>query len=174
MTGASPNTDVQGLYDDLYTMLPFRAAVCAKDATSNNYCASSLSFTTPASRKRDSDPTIDPTSMTASGVLFQYMLPSSSATQLCTACGAAVLQAYVTWEAATPYCFGLNQSPLLGSQSALWDAFSSKCGASFLSTITADSGAAPLAAIANGASPVQKPILSALLGLAGLSAALMM
>jgi len=83
------------------------------------------------------------------------------------------MQAYVTWEAATPYCYGLSQSPLLGSQSALWNAFSSKCGASFLTAITADAGAAPLAAIANGASPMQKPILSALLGLAGLSAVLM-
>lgn len=73
-----------------------------------------------------------------------------------------------------PYAFGLKQSPIIGGQAALWSAVEQTCGTSFLDVITADAGAAPLAALAGGASTlVQKP-LAALVGAAGLVAVLLM
>lgn len=180
LSGNSDNTQVQGLYDILYFFTPFRAAVCATDSSTGNYCASSLGSTTPASSKRDSlaargdDPVVDPTTLRNFGMPYLFMLPSSSTSQLCTPCGKAVLQAYVTWEATIPYAFGLNQSPILGGQSALWQAVQSKCGVSFISTITADSKAAPLAALSGAPALTKTPVLTTLVGLAGLSAVVLL
>jgi hypothetical protein len=102
------------------------------------------------------------------------MLPSSSTSQLCTPCGKAILQAYVTWEASIPYAYGLSQSPILGGQPDLWQAVQSKCGASFISAITAESKAAPLAALSGAPALAKTPVLTTLVGLAGLSAAVLL
>lgn len=174
LMGASPNSQVQLIYDILFAFTPMRAAVCSKD-TNGNFCVNSLGSTTPVNSKRDDDPIVDPSKISTSGAAFLFMLPSSSAAQLCTPCGKSILQAYVTWEAQTPYGPGLKQSPMLGGQSDLWNAVSTQCGASFLTTVMSDSSAAPLAALNQGGSPMQsKPVLGAFLGLAGLSAALLM
>jgi hypothetical protein len=159
LSGDDSNEQVQDLYDLLYDFTPMRAAVCTKDSNTGGWCVSALSDVTPtSSKKRRSllkardDPVVNTNQLSTSGAPFLYMLPSSDSDQLCTACGKAVLQAYVTWEATIPYAFGLNQSPILGGQSALWNAVETTCGSSFIDTITANSDAAPLAALANGAS----------------------
>ncbi|KAF8309837.1 hypothetical protein DL93DRAFT_2085198 [Clavulina sp. PMI_390] len=167
------NADVIALYDNLYTMMPFRAAICATDATTGGYCASYISSSSGNSRKR-SLPTVDGAAMQAAGTPFQFLLPTSPSSDLCTACSKSVMQAWVTWEATLPYPLGLILSPILGGQSALWSAMDSACGSSFMSTITADANAAPLAALASGSAPSTKPVFSALLGVAGLGAALML
>jgi len=179
LNGSSPNDDVQFLYDILFTFIPFRAAVCSLDST-GNYCASNLQSNPPASSKRDSivardsDPVVNPTTLRNTGMPFLFMLPSSSSSQLCTPCGKSIMQAYVTWEATIPYAFGLSQSPILGGQSDLWNAMESKCGASFMSTITADSKAAPLAALSGAPGVAQAPVLTTLMGLVGLSAVVLL
>jgi len=175
LSGGSTNSQVRLLYDILYFFIPFRAAVCATNSATGNYCVNSLGSTTPAGSKRDtleargSDPVVDPNALRKTGMPYLFMLPSSSPSQLCTPCGKAVLQAYVTWEATLPYGFGLSQSPILGGQPDLWAAVKSKCGQSFISAITADAKAAPLAAL-SGAPALRTPVLTTLVGLAGLSA----
>jgi len=180
LNGDSPNTQVRGLYDILFFFTPFRAAVCATDSSTGNYCASNLGGTTPAGSKRGSlagrgsDPVVDPSALRNTGMPFLFMLPSSSSAQLCTPCGKAILQAYVIFEATIPYAFGLAQSPILGGQSDLWDAVKSKCGASFISTIMDDANAAPLAALSGAPTLAKAPVLTTLIGLAGLSAAVLL
>jgi len=176
LSGSSPNAQVEELYDILYAFLPLRAAVCTTDPSKNNYCVSNLGSATPASSKRgslaarDSDPVIDPTAISNSGMPFLFALPSSPSSQLCTPCTKGVMQAYVVWEARSPYALGLTQSPLLHGQYALWQAIQSKCGESFISAITNNAEAAPLAAL-SGAPPLAKaPVFMTLLGVASLSA----
>ncbi|KAL7421296.1 hypothetical protein Q5752_004181 [Cryptotrichosporon argae] len=71
---------------------------------------------------------------------FLFLQPDMSSTALCTPCTREVLVAYIKWEAATPYALGLNQSPILGGQSALWSAIGTTCGNAFTSAITSEAG----------------------------------
>jgi len=179
LAGYSPNSEVQGLYDILYFFTPFRAAVCATDSSTGNYCASNLGSTTPSGPKRGRlaarhDPVVDPSTLRDTGMPYLFMQPSSHSSRLCTPCGKAILQAHVTWEATIPYAYGLSQSPILGGQSALWNAVQSTCGPSFISAITADSQAAPLAALSGAPAFVNAPVLTTLVGLAGLSAVVLL
>lgn len=74
-----------------------------------------------------------------------------------------------------PFAYGLSQSRILGGQSDLWEAMKSKCGPSFISTITADSKAAPLAALSGAPALAKTPVLMTLLvGLAGLTAVVLL
>jgi len=176
LAGDTPNGEVQLLYDIVYFFTPFRAAVCATDSSTGDYCASNLGSTPPAGSKRGdlaargSDPVVDPSTLRNTGMPFLFMQPSSPSSRLCTPCGKAILQAYVTWEASMPYAYGLLQSPILGGQTALWLAVTSTCGPSFISAITADSHAAPLAALSGAPALAKAPVLTTLVGLVGLSA----
>jgi hypothetical protein len=66
-------------------------------------------------------------------VPFLFISPSLPKDELCTDCTAAVLKAYMTWEAATNYAPGLAQSPLLSGQPALYAGVLTTCGQNFLS-----------------------------------------
>lgn len=48
--------------------------------------------------------------------------------------------AYIKWESKQPYALGLSQSPILGGQSALWNAINSTCGAAYVNAITSEVG----------------------------------
>lgn len=164
LSGENANDQVLELYDLLYDFTPFRAAICTTDSNTGAYCVSSLANVTPASSKRRrallkerDDPVVDTGALSSTGAPFLYMLPSSTADQLCTACGKAVLQAYVTWEATIPYGPGLLQSLIIGGQAALWNAVETKCGSSFIDTVTANAGGAPLAALGSGAVDLKAP-----------------
>jgi hypothetical protein len=64
---------------------------------------------------------------------FVFFTPDLNASQLCVPCLREVLTAYIDFESAIPFAYGLNQSELLSTQSALYSAVQSKCSADFLS-----------------------------------------
>jgi hypothetical protein len=64
---------------------------------------------------------------------FIFFTPNLSQSQLCVTCLRQVLTAYINFESDTPFAYGLNQSELLSTQSALYSAVQSKCPANFLS-----------------------------------------
>jgi hypothetical protein len=63
---------------------------------------------------------------------YLFFTPNLSEAQLCVPCLRQVLTAYIKFESDIPFSYGLNNSILLGAQSALYDAVQSKCPANFL------------------------------------------
>ena len=71
---------------------------------------------------------------------FLFLDPTMSSSALCTPCTREIMVAYIKWESRQPYALGLSQSPILGGQSALWNAINSTCGATFVNAITSEVG----------------------------------
>ena len=63
---------------------------------------------------------------------YLFFTPNLSEAQLCVECLHQVLMAYIKFESDIPFSYGLNNSILLGTQSALYTAVKSKCLANFL------------------------------------------
>ena len=65
---------------------------------------------------------------------YLFFTPNLSEAQLCVACLRVrqVLMAYIKFESDIPFSYGLDNSILLGAQSALYTAVESKCPANFL------------------------------------------
>lgn len=152
--------EVVRLYDVLYTILPIQISVCAKD-DSANWCVLapstnsrevddavaggstpdltqllSLLYTDNSALKRRADTAALVPNMTTyhdSNLPFLFFNPNQDATTLCTTCLRNVLTAYINFESDVPYAPGLNQSELLDTQSALYQAVQSKCPSNFLS-----------------------------------------
>ncbi|KAF8900427.1 hypothetical protein CPB84DRAFT_1836572 [Gymnopilus junonius] len=151
--------EVVRLYDVLYTILPIQTSVCAKD-DSANWCVLApstnsrevddavaggssdlakllaLLYTDNSALKRRADSAAIVPNMTTyhdSNLPFLFFNPSQDATTLCTTCMRNVLTAYINFESDVPYAPGLNQSELLDTQSALYQAVQSKCPSNFLS-----------------------------------------
>ncbi|WVR08993.1 hypothetical protein IAU60_006053 [Kwoniella sp. DSM 27419] len=72
---------------------------------------------------------------------FLFLQPDMASSALCTPCTREVFVAYVKWETQVPYALGLKQSPILGGQSALWNAINSTCGQPFINAIMSQVGA---------------------------------
>ncbi|WVF65464.1 hypothetical protein IAT40_000192 [Kwoniella sp. CBS 6097] len=72
---------------------------------------------------------------------FLFLQPEMTSSALCTPCTREVLVAYVKWETQVPYALGLKQSPILGGQSALWNAINGTCGQPFINAIMSQVGA---------------------------------
>jgi len=148
------------IYDVLYTLTPMRTSVCSKDNNAN-WCVMAAATTTrdvedevsggstvglaqllallytdnSALKRRAETSAIVPNMTTYhdTNLPFLFFTPSQDATTLCTACSRNVLTAYINFESDVPYAPGLNQSQLLDTQSALYNAIQSKCPSGFLS-----------------------------------------
>lgn len=70
-------------------------------------------------------------------LFLQSNMPSKS---LCTSCTRSVMAAYIAWEAQVPYAIGLESSPILGGQPALWSGIHSTCGQTFTDAIAEQAG----------------------------------
>lgn len=113
------------------------------------YAGSSLS-------KRDSSSSSllipNTTTFSTTGVPFLFLTPSTPSSTLCTTCTKSILTAYTTFEQGSPYALGLDNSPLLGGQNALYDAVESTCGSGFLGgTVNAAGGLS--GSVVSGAGP---------------------
>ena len=149
----SPNIHVILTYDALYIAGPLQKAICTKDTTSNAYCLSkfSSSSTKRASLdRRDAQEVFTPdvTQWNQKNVAFLGITGNLSQDQLCVPCTRLVISAYTTQLGNTPYAPGLQNTQLLGSEQALFNAITSKCGASFLNGQAQAAGG-----LATGAAP---------------------
>jgi len=156
----NPNQSVIKIYDVLFSLLPFRSSVCSKDDY-GNWCVQGPSATARevdnedvdgssvgmpelmallyiknngALRRRDDLGAIEPnfTTYQDNNLPFAFFTPKLNATQLCVTCARLVLTSYIQFESNVPYAPGLNNSLLLSTQSALFNAVQSKCPANFL------------------------------------------
>ena len=170
---ADPVPGVRLIYDVLYTFLPLRTAVCSKD-DSGNWCVSGPRTSTRefdedldlgiseilallymkndngAFTRRDQSSAFVPnvTQIQDTNLAFVFFTPNLSAAQLCVPCLRQVLTAYINFESNLPYAYQLNDSSLLGAQSALYNAVQSKCPANFLTgSVEAAGGLAGSSAI---------------------------
>jgi len=72
------------------------------------------------------------TTFRSSNILFLLLQPALS-NGLCLSCTRSILSSYIDFESSIPYAPGLGKSPLMGGQSALYNAVTTNCGPSFLS-----------------------------------------
>ncbi|KAB5595255.1 transmembrane protein [Ceratobasidium theobromae] len=169
LTGASPNTVIIKNYDVLYTLIPFKDAICARDVSTQAYCALNvasssstagnstqnivLSSELTASRRKRAQTVLVPNTdaYRSNNLMYLFTSPDMNAGQLCTSCTQQIVSKYIAFESSTPYALGLKNSPLLSGQSALWAAMQEKCPASFLTEVSNIAGVASAADI-NGAS----------------------
>lgn len=82
---------------------------------------------------------------------FLFLQPDMSSSALCTPCTREVMVAYIKWESKQPYALGLSQSPILGGQSALWNAINSTCGTAYVNAITSEVGTFSTSSTTGGA-----------------------
>jgi len=73
------------------------------------------------------------TTFAQNNILYLFLQPSLSSASLCQTCTRNILTSYITFESNVPYAAGLTNSPLLSTQTALYEGVQSVCGASFLS-----------------------------------------
>ncbi|CCM00848.1 uncharacterized protein FIBRA_02891 [Fibroporia radiculosa] len=106
----------------------------------SSYLWSSASSTTPSVSKRQSSSSQAPisivpnvTTFSENNILFLFLSPNLSSSELCTTCTRNILTSYIAFETDVPYAPGINESPLMKGQSALYEAVQNTCGAGFLS-----------------------------------------
>jgi len=146
---------VRTIYDVLFALIPLQTSICSKD-DSGNWCAHGPATTTRdfdedasfsisdvlallyikidngALTRRDAAIVPDMNAITATNSQFLFFTPNLSAAQLCVTCLRQVLTAYINFESNIPFSYGINNSVLLGAQSALYNAVQSECPANFL------------------------------------------
>ncbi|KAL0952608.1 hypothetical protein HGRIS_006863 [Hohenbuehelia grisea] len=154
--------DVLRTYDVLYALTPLKNAVCTKNDAgafcvqqaslpgSSSVSASGLSnalvntgddadiqkylYQDAQLSRRAPVAALVPNTTTyaASNLAFLFLQPSDSSEVLCTSCTRNILTAYINFESSVPYAPGLDSSPMLSGQKALYDAIIEKCGKNFL------------------------------------------
>lgn len=134
---SSPNTDVVRAYDVLYALYPMSKAVCSK-GDDGKYCVfetgSNSSSTNQNSRRAQQQvivPNLD--QFKSKNLVFLGIQASLSTDQLCKSCTRNVLNEYIQFTSSLPYAPGIDNSPLMGGEAALYAAVQDKCGAPFLS-----------------------------------------
>ncbi|KAH7911291.1 hypothetical protein BJ138DRAFT_1113340 [Hygrophoropsis aurantiaca] len=115
------------------------------------------------------------TTFSATNLVFLFLEPTMSSTQLCTACTRNILTPYINFESKIPYGPGLGKSPCMSGQSALYNGVQGTCGANFLSGAVQAAGGIS-SGILNGAalrsmSQDVNAVVAAMLGAAALAAA---
>ncbi|CAE6524736.1 unnamed protein product [Rhizoctonia solani] len=165
------NDMVAKQYDIWYSLIPFKSAICAKDADTQAYCLLNISSgSSSTSNTRRSDVTyaanhlersvhkraqtvLMPNTDTYrnSNLMYLFISPSLTSEQLCTSCTQQIISKYIAFESSTPYALGLTKSPLLGGQSQLWAAMQEKCATDFMSQVTNIAGVASADQLADGA-----------------------
>ncbi|KAI6112055.1 hypothetical protein EDD16DRAFT_1883292 [Pisolithus croceorrhizus] len=156
---STPNSDVKRMYDTIYVLPPLRTAICSK-SDNGQYCAAQLGsqsgkvdavtqgsnpssleqylYTTQSGSsvtRRDSSSALIPnvTTYEDTNLVFLFLEPSTDSTTLCTSCTRSILTSFITFESNTPYAPGLNNSVIMGGQTALYNSVQSTCGTNFLS-----------------------------------------
>lgn len=137
------NKDVTLIYDTIYALLPYKAALCSKGDDGKLCAVSGPASTTvpmasggsmPAQEVLQSMGSTSPnaTTFASTNMLFLFLNPSTPKETLCTACTRNVLTSYITFESKNSYGPGFAGSVLLAGQSALYSAIKSNCPANFL------------------------------------------
>lgn len=138
------NEDVKKIYDTLYTIVPLKDAMCAKDEITNNYCMTQTSKAVAAveassglnveqmQRYLAPSGTLNFTAFSVVNLPFLFLTPSLDSEALCTTCTRNILSSYISWENDIMYAPGLSQSVLLGKQNELIRAIKESCGPNFL------------------------------------------
>jgi len=134
------NNEVVALYDTLYVLSPMQGAICSKDDAAN-YC---LLSATPAegtsvdsiekSLYTEANQVVVPNADTFNkyNIPFLFLSPDLPEDKLCQTCTRNVLMSYITTQSDIPYAPGLQSSPLLSKQAALYEGVSKKCGPTFM------------------------------------------
>jgi hypothetical protein len=153
LTSTSKVASVVATYDVLYVLNLFQQSLCQKDDT-GKYCvvnmtspSSSTKRSTSLDRRDDSQVTLL-TNYGQKDLCFLGLLPSMSASQLCTPCTRDVMNLYTGQLNSIPYAPGIDSSYLLAGQPALYAAINKECGESFLSGQVQAAGA-----LSTGAAP---------------------
>lgn len=135
---SSPVDGVVQIYDLIYTLSPFRKAICSK-GDDGNWCVASAApidgttaSTIQSALYTQTGDNIVPNTATFSTYNLPFLLIGADTANLCQTCTRNVLNAYIQHESSLPYAPGLGQSKLLNKQSALFSAVQEKCGASFM------------------------------------------
>jgi hypothetical protein len=161
----APNTQVKVIYDTFYTLLPFLSALCTKDNSgawcvpqANSTASSALAPNVATTLGRRGDTTAylpNADTLGKNNVLFLLLQGTLAKDQLCTDCTAAVLKAYMLFEASTNYAPGLAQSPLLIGQPTLYSSVISPdmCGPDFLKSEVKAAGSLGQGSGSSGALP---------------------
>lgn len=155
--------DVLLSYDVLYSLVPFKTALCSKN-DGGNYCLLSSSTSTSSaavnavvgssssssssnyltkdlSKRAEAEiQTPNATTFRESNVLYLFLNASSPSSALCTSCTSNIMSAYIDFEASMPYAPGLAQSPLMVGQSDLYSGIKQVCGDGFLSSAVKAAG----------------------------------
>jgi len=136
-------------------------------SSSGSSLIDSLYTSVPNSKKRADQTTLivpNTTTFGATNLLFLFLKPSLTSSELCISCTSSIMTAWINFESNVPYGPGISESALLSGQSALYSAIESECGSSFLSgTVQAAGGIS--AGIAHSAA-----VNSATLGFGGILA----
>ncbi|CUA72210.1 hypothetical protein RSOLAG22IIIB_00873 [Rhizoctonia solani] len=123
------NDMVAKQYDVWYSLIPFKSAICAKDATTQAYCLLNTGSSSTNQNTRRSDVTyaaghltntvhkraqtvLMPNSDTYrnSNIMYLFISPDMSADDLCTSCAQQVISKYIAFESATPHALGVSKS----------------------------------------------------------------
>ncbi|EPT00443.1 hypothetical protein FOMPIDRAFT_1060407 [Fomitopsis schrenkii] len=159
------NKDVLRTYDVLYSIVPLQQAVCTKNSN-GDFCvldiassnSSSVSSATGESFQSisenlysdasSSDGSQTPvsivpntTTFAQNNLLFFFLSPSLSSSELCTSCTRDVMTAYLSFENLVPYAPGIASSTLMSGQTALYKGVLSTCGQSFMNGAAQAAGA---------------------------------
>lgn len=130
------NKAVLEIYDVLYALVPLRDATCSKD-DSGKYCVTEITGSAPSASSlySSSQQVITPNfdALESSNAAFLFLKPDLSSDKLCVPCTRSILTSYISFESDISYAPGLPNSVLLNGQSALYQAVTNTCGASFLS-----------------------------------------
>jgi hypothetical protein len=138
------NKDVLQIYEVLYSILPMKDAMCAKDETTTDYC---LTKSAPAmsavqqstgmnvdqiQKALASDGALDSSAFSAANLPFLFLSPSLAKEALCVPCTRNVLSSYISWENDIAFAPGMAKSVLLSGQKALTDGIVNTCGPNFI------------------------------------------
>jgi hypothetical protein len=158
-------------------------ALVTPGASSNQVLLENYLYTTPdlsgsvPSRRDTSNTTTalipNVTTYAKTNLVFLFLEPSMTETQLCTTCTRNILTPYITFESSLPYAPGLNNSLLLAGQNAIYNAILSTCPTGFLSGAVQAAGGLS-SGILSGSAPRSisadmSLVVSAILGAAGLA-----
>ncbi|KDN49312.1 hypothetical protein RSAG8_02014, partial [Rhizoctonia solani AG-8 WAC10335] len=166
------NNMVAKQYDAWFALIPFKSAICAKDANTQAYCllntgtGSSSSgqnarrsdaayaaghLTVPVHKRAQTVIMPNTETYLNSHLMYLFTSPGMTADQLCTSCTQQIISKYAAFQTATPYALGIQQSPLLGGLPELWAAMQEKCPADFMSQVNNIAGVASADQLADGA-----------------------
>jgi len=137
------NKDVSIIYEVLYTLVPFKNALCTKDNDDGSYCALKSGFGNPAADAQKylavqnegsgQATRLNTTTFGNEHILFLNLKEDLPSPSLCVSCTRNVITTYIQWESTINYAPGLSSSQLLTGQSQLYKGVQSTCGQTFLS-----------------------------------------